>query len=429
MVRPNEIEALFDRLWPLNRSLTGDNNRKTLEILSEVSDLQVIEVPSGKTVLDWTIPPEYKVSEAYIEDESGYRIIDFNENNLHLVGYSIPVETIISYDELIKKLHFIKEMPDAIPYVTSYYESDWGFCISYNHLKRILKNQNYKVVIRSSFDPQGSMTIGQRLLKGKVKKEILISTYICHPSMANNELSGPLLSIFLQREIEKLDDRYFTYRFVYIPETIGAINILHEYGEHLKNHLVGGLVATCVGDSGWPMYKKSRRGDTRFDRMAIYTLSKRHKQYEVLDFFPTGSDERQYCSPAFNLPVGSLMRTMYTRYKEYHTSLDNKSIMDFDKMVDLIKTYFDIIVAFRFVRTYKYLDGKGEPFLKGRSLVQGKGAQKKVPQLVNHILWCLSLADGENDTLDIAVKTGLELQDVYETCVLLEKNNLLKEIR
>ena len=429
MIDPKEIEVLFDRLWPLNRSLTGNDNRKSLHLLSEISDIEIIEIPSGKAVLDWTIPPEYEVKEAYIEDETGQKIIDFKDNNLHLVGYSIPINKQLSYEDLIKKIYVNKEFPNAIPYVTSYYEPDWGFSMSYNQYKALNRDQIYKVVIHSTFNYKGSMTIGQRVLKGAVKKEILISTYICHPSMANNELSGPLLSIFLQRELEKQVNRYFTYRFVYVPETIGAISILHDYGKHFKKNLIGGLVATCVGDSGNFTYKKSRIGNTAFDKLVIYELSRLNEEFEILDYFPTGSDERQYCSPGFNLPVGSLMRTMYTKYQEYHTSNDNKYIMNFKKMVDSINTYLKIITNLKYVRSYKYIDGMGEPFLKGRNIVTGKGAQIEVPTLMKHILWCLNLSDGENDTLDIAVKAGFELEDVYETCALLVKNELLIEIK
>jgi len=428
MINPKEIENLFDRLWPLNRSLTGKDNRKSLKILSEISNINISEVPSGSKILDWTVPPEYEVKKAFIQKENGDKIIDFKDNNIHLVGYSIAIDETFSYDELVKKINFIEEMPDAIPYITSYYEDNWGFCMTFNQFKLLDKDIKYRVVIDSNKDFKGSMTIGERVFEGKIKKEILISTYICHPSMANNELSGPLLTIFLQREIERMKNRYFTYRFVYVPETIGAIHILNEYGNHFKKNLYAGLVATCVGDSGIPTYKKSRKGDSNIDRLANHVLSKKYQKFKIVDFFPTGSDERQYCSPAFDLPVGSLMRTMYTCYPEYHTSMDNKSIMDFQGMVNLIGTYFEIITQLKYLKKYKFIDGKGEPFLRGRNLVSGNGGQKEVPKLTQHILWCLSLSDGKKDTLDMARITNFDLLDVYNTCQILEKNNLLIEM-
>ena len=306
ILNPKEIENLFDRLWPLNRSLTGKDNRKSLKILSEISNINISEVPSGSKILDWTVPPEYEIKKAFIETETGDKIIDFKDNNIHLVGYSKAIDETFSYDELVKKINFIEEYPDAIPYITSYYEDNWGFCMTYNQFKLLDKDIKYRVFIDSNKDFKGSMTIGERVLKGKIKKEILISTYICHPSMANNELSGPLLTVFLQREIERMKNRYFTYRFVYVPETIGAIHILNEYGNHFKKNLYAGLVATCVGDSGIPTYKKSRIGNSDLDRLTNYILLKNYEKFKILDFFPTGSDERQYCSPAFNLPVGFL---------------------------------------------------------------------------------------------------------------------------
>lgn len=429
MINPNELENLFDRLWPLNRSLTGNDNRNSLKILSEISNINISEVPSGSKILDWIVPPEYEVKKAFVETEYGETIIDFKDNNLHLVTYSHAIDEILSFDELAKKINFIEEMPNAIPYVTSYYDDNWGFCMTFNQFKQLRKDIKYRVVIDSSKNFKGSMTVGQRVLKGKIKKEILISSYICHPSMANNELSGPLLTVFLQRKIERMKDRYFTYRFVYVPETIGAIHILNEYGSHFKKYLYAGLVATCVGDCGIPTYKKSRRGDTDLDRLTNHILLKNYEKFKILDFFPTGSDERQYCSPAFNLPVGSLMRTMYTCYPEYHTSMDNKSILDFKGMVNLIETYFEIITHLKYLKKYKFTDGKGEPFLRGKSLISGNGGKKEVPKLTQCILWCLSLSDGIKDTLDIAEITNFDLLDIYNTCQTLEKNNLLIEIQ
>ena len=358
----DSIESLFDKLWPIYRSLSGDGNRKTIDILSEISIINKEEIKSGTKILDWTVPPEYNVNDAYIADLDGNRLVDFKINNLHLVSYSLPVDATLTFDELAERLHYIEDLPEEIPYITSYYEEYWGFCLSFNQFKSLDKKTKYRVFIDSNKNTLGSMTIGQRFLPGKVKKEVLISTYICHPSLANNELSGPILTIFLQKLIEDRKDRYYSYRFVYVPETIGAIYILSKHGENFKKNLQAGLVVTCVGDSGIPTFKKSKRGNSIIDRLVINNLSSEFTDFNIVDFFPTGSDERQYCSPYYNLPVASIMRTMYTKYKEYHTSADNKSIMDFEGMQAFINFYNKTLIDLEYIHKYIVVDGKGEPF-------------------------------------------------------------------
>jgi len=425
----NNIEILFDKLWPIYRSLTGEGNRKTIDILSEISTIEKEEIKSGTKIFDWTVPPEYSVDEAYIADLDGNRLVDFKVNNLHLVSYSLHVDTILTFEELAARLHYIEDLPDEIPYVTSYYEDYWGFCLSYNQFKNLDKKTKYRVFIDSNKNTSGSMTIGQRFFPGKVKKEILISTYICHPSLANNELSGPLLTIFLQKLIEDRKDRYYSYRFVYVPETIGAIYILSKHGDNFKKNLQAGLVVTCVGDSGIPTFKKSRRGDSIIDRLIINNLSSEFTDFNIEDFFPTGSDERQYCSPYYNLPVASLMRTRYAKYKEYHTSADNKSIMDFEGMNTFINFYNKILIDLEYIHKYIVVDGRGEPFLRGHNLYQSLGAKKQIPQMTNIILWALNSSTGDCDTLDIAISTGSELSDVYQVCELLCDKGLLNKIK
>lgn len=423
-----EIEACFDTLWPLNRSLTGKHNRTTLKILSEISNLDIIEVPSGTKCFDWTIPPEYDVTEAYIETESGTKIIDFKDNNLHLMSYSTPIDSVMSWDELNEHLFYIEDMPDAIPYKTSYYQRKWGFCLSWNQYKELDKNINYKVVIKSSFKEEGAMTIGERVLEGKSKKEILISTYICHPSMANNELSGPLFSIFLQRELEKLEEREYTYRFVYLPETIGSIYYLTQHGEFFKENLIAGYVITCIGDGGAPTLKLSRRGDTIADKATQKVLKDLDITYKKMDYFPSGSDERQYCSPYFNLPVVSLMRTMYAVYPEYHTSLDNKDIMDFEGMESLIEVYKKVFNVLETNVIHQTLYGKGEPFLQNKGLYSSIGGPKQIPLDTMTVLWIMNQADGNNDLIDISEKSNIPYFDLVKIAKVLESKKMIKRI-
>lgn len=423
-----EIEKYFDLLWPLNRSLTGDDNRKSLEILSEISNINLLEIPSGEKCFDWVVPDEYIVRDAYIETLDGSRIVDFQTHNLHLMGYSSPIDKVMSWDELENFIYFIEDIPDAIPYKTSYYVKSWGFCISYNQYLQIDKSIKYHVVIDSEFNSKGSMTIGERIIKGRRKEEILFSTYICHPSMANNELSGPLLTIFIQKLIEQQKDLEYTYRFLYLPETVGSICYLSKWGEYFKENLLAGFVVTCVGDAGKPTLKLSRRGDTIADRVVLNILNSNCVDFNLLDYFPTGSDERQYCSPYFNLPVVSLMRTMYSKYPEYHTSLDNKSIMSFSGMEELINYYYQIVIALENNKTYQSLNMKCEPFLQNKGLYNSTGGPKSVPLNTSAALWLLNQADGTNDLITISNKSSIPISILHNVACALKDSKLISEI-
>ncbi|RMG78128.1 MAG: DUF4910 domain-containing protein, partial [Bacteroidetes bacterium] len=339
-----ELEKYFDRLWPICRSITGNGLRQSLKILQEIIPLNLHEIPTGTKVFDWEIPKEWNIKDAYIITPDGKKICDFRKNNLHVVNYSVPVSKKLSYDQLINHLHTLPELPDAIPYVTSYYNEYWGFCISYNEFQNLPKQGEYKVVIDSSLEP-GSLTYGDLILEGDTPDEILFSTYVCHPSMANNELSGPLVTAFLYKKLLTLPKRKFTYRFVFAPETIGIIAYLFFNGEKMSQNLKAGYVATCIGDNGNFTYKLSKKGNTLADKVAIHVLKNSGCPYKVIPFAVGGSDERQYCSPGFNFPVGSLMRTPYKQYKEYHTSLDNKSFISFDALEQSVNMYFDICRA------------------------------------------------------------------------------------
>ncbi|MCK4302989.1 MAG: DUF4910 domain-containing protein, partial [Candidatus Eisenbacteria sp.] len=321
------MESYFDRLWPLNRSITGPGLRDSLGILAEVMPMERLRFPTGSRVFDWTVPREWLAREAYFVDPNGVRHADFKTHNLHLVGYSVPVTRTMPYDELRPHLYSLPDQPDAIPYVTSYYEDNWGFCLPHNELLQLPEGQ-YEVVIDSELH-DGHVEIGEAVLPGESSEEVLFTSYLCHPSLANNELSGPLVAAFVYDELSRRTCRRYTYRFVLGVETIGTICYLSLRGDHLKHHLKAGYVLTCLGDPGCFSYKASRLQDCLADRAARILLRDKG-DHIVFPFDPSsGSEERQYNSPGCNLPVGVLMRTRYADFPEYHTSLDNKDFISF----------------------------------------------------------------------------------------------------
>lgn len=401
-----KIEAYFDRLWPINRSLTGNGNRETLKILSEIIPLNTYEVPSGTQCFDWNVPPEWNVKEAWIKDDKGNIIINFEANNLHLLGYSEPFEGELTYNELKEHLYTLPKQPDLIPYLTSYYSRRWGFCMSHHHFLTLDKNSKYSVKIDSSLDEKGSMTYGDLVLKGKTDKEVLFTTYICHPSMASNELSGPLVTVFIYNKLKNRDLNY-SYRFVFAPETIGSIYYLSKHGEHLKNKLEAGFVITCVGDDGNFNYKKSRQGNTLVDRAVATILNQTEANYRIFDFFPRGSDERQYCSNGFNLPVGSLVRTLYGEYPEYHTSGDNKDFISFSAMEKTVEKYMEVINLIEKNKKYINLFPYCEPQLGKRGLYPTLSDKEKDIE-IDAMMWLLNFADGEHDLIDIIEKSKID---------------------
>ncbi len=421
----SKLEVLFDKLWPINRSLTGDGNRLTLEVLKEVIDLQISEIPSGTACFDWVVPPEWNIKEAWIKDHVGNIILDFKDNNLHILGYSQAFEGIVTYSELVKHLYTIPEQPDLIPYRTSYYERRWGFCLSHHQFMALDPHQTYEVKIDATFQKNGHMTIGEAFLKGESEEEILFSTYICHPSMAVNELSGPLVTAFIYQKLKSLPSLRYSYRFLFIPETIGSIFCLSKYGEFWKRQLKGGFVVTCVGHAAPFTYKKSRLGNSIIDQAVEVVLKHGQEPYSLLDFFPGGSDERQYCSPGFNLPVGSLMRKMYGQYPEYHTSGDNKSIMCFESMEKTISVYLEIIQLLernkRFINKFPHC----EPQLGKRGLYPSVSKPKGNNSFIQSMMWLLNYSDGTNDLISIIQKSNLPPNDVYEALEALLASEII----
>ncbi len=421
------LEYYFDRLWPILRSITGKGVRQTHDILGEILPLVRHEIPSGSQVLDWRVPKEWVVREAYVIDPRGRRILDIRDNNLHLVNYSVAFRGNLSLAELQGHLHSLPYKPDAIPYVTSYYSPYWGFCLSHRQREQLVEGEYQVVVDTDHID--GSLTLSDAVLPGRSRQEILLSSYTCHPSLAVNELSGPLVCAFLYRELATLEERYYTYRFVLAPETIGSICYLHRHGEHLKRHLAAGFVITCNGHDAPFTYQRSRAGNSLADRATEYVLRKRHPGFHRLrDFRPTGSDERQYCSPGFNLPVGSLMRTPYAEYPEYHTSLDNKAIVSFKAMAQSVKTYTEICRVLEMNRRYLNLQPHGEPQLGKRGLYPSLGTQSHVERRIEALLWLLNYSDGEHDLLDIAERSGLDIGELHQAARDCLAKGLIREL-
>lgn len=420
-----DIELYFDKLWPICRSITGNGLRESLKIIQELVPLVLTEVPTGSEVFDWTVPKEWNITDAYIITPEGKKMADFKVSNLHVVSYSTPVNKEISFDELKKHLNYVEELPDAIPYMTSYYKETWGFCISYNEFKNLPQNGTYKVVIESSLT-NGSLTYGECVLKGETDEEILFSTYLCHPSLANNELSGPLVQAFLYQKLAAIPKRKYTYRFLFAPETIGVVAYLHKYGFHLKDKLVAGYVITCCGDAGNFVYKQSKQINSLADVVAKHVLKNQSVPYETIPFSVGGSDERQYCSPGFNLPVGSLTRSMYQRYKEYHTSLDNKSFISFEAMEKTIEVYFQFVKALELNNLYKNTIPYCEPQLGKRGLYPSSVNPMESRTNVHNRMHLLTYADGEHSLIEIANLNNISVFDLKEHVEQLMKEGILK---
>ncbi len=416
------------KLFPITRSLTGDGVRKTLNIIQkEFPKLKIKKIKSGVKVFDWKIPEEWNVTDAYVIDKFNNKIIDFKKNNLHLVGYSIPIKKNLSKKELFKNLYFLKNQPKAIPYITSYYKRRWGFCISYDEYnildRRYSSNDKFKVVINSNFNKKGNLNYGELILKGKSKKEILISTYICHPSMANNELSGPIVSMglinyFQNKKINK------TLRFIFIPETIGSISYLNKNITYLKENVIGGYNLSCIGDERQHSCMFSKYQNSPSDEAVIQAYkSLKIKNYKVYSFLKRGSDERQYNSPGIDLKISSIFRTKYDEYPEYHTSLDNFNL------VTLKGCSGGYIVARKSIeilleRIYPKCKIMCEPLMSKRSLYPTLSS-KNERKLTRSYMDFLQYADGTNSLEKISRLIKLDLKSIRKIYRILIKNNLL----
>jgi aminopeptidase-like protein len=418
-----ELHDFATELYPICRSITGDGIRETLRIIKEQIPLQIVEVQTGTSVFDWTVPKEWNIRDAYIKGPDGKRVVDFKNCNLHIMSYSTPVHTTMPLSELKQYLFTLPDRPNWIPYRTSYYKENWGFCVSHNQMLA-LEEGNYEIHIDSSLET-GSLTYGECYLPGCSTEEVLISCHACHPSLANDNLSGIAVATKLARLLSERALR-FTYRFVFVPGTIGAITWLARNREATAR-IRHGLVLTGIGDAGGFHYKKSRRGDAEIDQAAAHVLAQQAESYEILEFSPYGYDERQYCSPGFNLPVGCLMRSVWGSFPEYHTSADNLEFIRPESLAGSLRVCAGIVDVLESNRRYCNLNPYCEPQLGKRNLYRSTGGET-IGSEINARLWVLNLSDGEHSLLDIAERSGLAFHAIRGAAEALAESGLLSVI-
>jgi aminopeptidase-like protein len=395
--------------------------RLTLKILQEYVPLDIKEVSSGTKVFDWAVPREWNIEDAYIIDPDGKKIVDFKQSNLHVLGYSIPINEKMQLSELKKHLYTLPDMPEVIPYLTSYYNENWGFCLPHRQYE-CLKEGTYHVVIDSSLK-NGHLVYGECYIKGRSEEEFLLTCYLCHPSLCNDNLSGVAMLAVLAKLMTKMELEY-SYRFLFIPETIGAITWLSINTNRL-NLIRHGLVATCLGDQGISTYKRTRKGNATIDRVVEKVLKDTGMPYKVINFFPSGSDERQFCSPGINLPVGSLMRTMYGQFPEYHTSADNPEFVIATCLGDTIGKYLRTIYIVENDRTYINQNPMCEPQLGKRGIYSIIGGQKQNNLNELAIFWVLNLADGNNSLLDMSIRSEISFEQIKNAADVLTDYGLI----
>lgn len=417
----DQMHQLIAELYPICRSITGDGFRETLRRVREHIPLEVREVPTGTQVFDWTVPKEWNIRDAWVKNSAGERVIDFRKSNLHVVNYSVPVRRRVSLAELREHLHTLPDHPDWIPYRTSYYRENWGFCLTHRQLRE-MEDGDYEVCIDSRLE-HGTLTYGEYYLPGKSAEEVLLSCHACHPSLCNDNLSGIALVTQLAKLLSGASLKY-SYRFLFIPGTIGSIAWL-ALNEQTIPRIRHGLVVACVGDGGKFHYKRSRRGNAEIDRAAVHALRDRPEGFEVFDFSPYGYDERQYCSPGFNLPVGSLSRTPHGRFPQYHTSADNLDFVRPDALAGSLEVYLAVIRILENNDRWMNLNPKCEPQLGKRGLYRAIGGLADAGRLELALLWVLNLSDGNHSLLDIAERSGLDFHLVEQAAKALAESHLL----
>lgn len=420
----HEIYKMITELYPICRSITGEGLRETLHCVNRYINLSIHEIPTGTEVFDWKIPQEWNIKDAYINDSKGNRVIDFRKSNLHVVSYSIPIRRKMSLKELKEYLFTLPEYPDWIPYRNSYYKESWGFCLSHRQLTE-LQDDIYEICIDSSLE-DGSLTYGECYIPGEREDEVLISCHVCHPSLCNDNLSGIAIAVFLACYCSTVARKY-SYRFLFLPTTIGSIAWL-ALNEATLPKIKHGLVLACLGDPGNSTYKKSRRGDTEIDKAVSLVLQHSGQSYEIMDFSPYGYDERQFCSPGFNLPVGCLMRTPNGRFPQYHTSADNTDFVQPASLADSFAKCVQIFDILENNNRYVNQNPKGEPQLGKRGLYRPSVGQHEPPIDQFAILWVLNLSDGNHTLLDIAEQAGMSFDPIRRAAHALLAHGLLKEI-
>ena len=413
------MHARLTSLYPICRSITGDGVRQTLAELQTTIPLVVHEVPSGTKVFDWTVPNEWNIRDAWIKNSNGQRVVDFQQSNLHVVSYSTPMHATMPLSELKSHLHSLPDRPNAIPNLTSYYKENWGFCLSHNALNA-LEDGDYEVCIDSTLAP-GSLTYGELLLPGESSDEVFFSTHICHPSLANDNLSGVVVAAQLAAEMASRPKLRYSYRFLFAPASVGAITWLAR-NEMRVDRIKHGLVLSGVGDSGAITYKRSRQGSAEIDRVVEFVLANSGVPHAFEDFSPSGYDERQYCSPGFNLPVGRFSRTPYVTYPQYHTSDDNPDFVKADSLGESLRMLRMVVDVLEGSRKYINTQPKCEPQFGKRGLYSALSGAGETTAM----LWILNYSDGNNTLMDIAQRASIPFETVLKVAGILESHGLLK---
>ncbi len=419
-------ELLYDfvaKLYPINRSITGNGVRETLNLIRDIIPIEIHEVPSGTQVLDWKVPNEWNIREAWIKDSKGETLVDFSDSNLHVLNYSVPIKKKMGLGELLPHLYSNPNQPDWVPYRTSYYNENWGFCLSHNQLKAMRDDEFYEVYIDSSLEP-GSLTYGELYIPGNTDDEVLFSVHICHPSLANDNLSAVSVATYLAKELMRKDSHHSA-RILFIPGTIGSITWLSRNRENTSK-IKHGLVLTLLGDEAPFTYKRSREGSTRTDKIVKFLLEQEQEEFEIIDFYPYGYDERQYCSPGFNLPVGRLSRSNHGEFPEYHTSGDNLNFVKGEKLkesLDFLELFFEVVDT---DNTYVNKSPFGEPQLGKRGLFDHIGGARSSHEVNMAYLWVLSMSDGSNSLVDIASRSGIDYKLLIDSSARLVETELLE---
>lgn len=419
----SELFEFASQLFPLHRSLTGSGVRQTLKIISDHIPIQIHEIPSGTSVFDWTVPKEWQINSAYLLDKNGKKIIDIKNNNLHIVQYSTPIDRVVSWKELKDHLYTIEDLPDAIPYITSYYQPNWGFCLTHHQLQS-LPHEPYHAFIDSRLF-SGSLTYADLVIPGKSTREVLFSTYFCHPSLANDNLSGLVVATFLAKYLLKLKHRQLTYRFVFVPETIGSLTYLSQHYFDLKTKVIAGFVLTCLGDTNTYSFMPSKTGTCLADKVALKALADLAPEYRHYSFLQRGSDERQYCSPGIDLPIASIMRSKYGEYPQYHTSKDNLQFISSKGLVQSYQIYKYCINILENNHHHYQTNCLGEPHMSKRCLYPTIGRRSLAPS-TRDMMNLLMFSDGKSDLVTISNQIGLSFKQAQKIARTLVAAGLLK---